>query len=191
LPRMSVTVTQWCELIARLATLLGRSVRVDATRLDRSVQQRTMPVEQFLGAAIALCDGATADLRAPLATLAPSLRWRQNPTYANADFLDGYGYCELLGPAGHLRDESMAIGLLLLAPRVTYPEHAHPATETYVVLGGRAEWRQGERDWRRRAPGERIEHASGEPHAMRTTAEPLLAAYLWHDHLHERAQLTP
>src|SRR5262245_6573245 len=187
---MSVTATQWCELIERLATLLGRMVRVDATRLDASVQHRGLPVERCFASAVASCEGATALLRAPLEAVASSLHWQQNPAYANADFLVGYAYCELFGPAGHLRDDSTAIGLLLLAPRIVYPEHAHAATETYLVIGGRAQWLQGDGRWRERGAGERIEHAAHEPHAMRTAAEPLLAAYLWHDHLHERARLT-
>jgi hypothetical protein len=187
---MSVTVTQWCELIERLATLLGRPAHVDATRLDTSVQHRVLPVERYFGSAVASCEGATAQLRAPLEALAASLHWRQNPTYADADFLVGYGYYELFGPVGHVRDDSTAIGLLLLAPHIVYPEHAHAATETYLVIGGRAQWRQGDGRWRERVAGERIEHGAHEPHAMRTAAGPLLAAYLWHDHLHERARLT-
>ena len=60
------------------------------------------------------------------------------------------------------------MGLLLLGPHITYPEHAHPAAEIYAVVAGRAEWLQGDRIWRNRAPGELIRHASMEPHAMRT-----------------------
>ena len=43
--------------------------------------------------------------------------------------------------------------------------------------------------WQERPPASVITHASMEPHAMRTGAEPLLAAYLWRDHLHEPARL--
>jgi len=137
-----------------------------------------------------LCDDATVHLREPLDAMRTSLQWRRNSAYAHADFLDGYGYCELLGPTGHVREASVAMGLLLLAPGITYPAHAHPARETYAVVAGRAQWCQGDGGWRVRSPGDRIEHASNEPHAMRTVAEPLLAAYLWHDHLHEPARLT-
>ena len=37
--------------------------------------------------------------------------------------------------------------------------------------------------------GELIRHATMEPHAMRTADEPLLAAYLWQDHLDDGARL--
>ena len=58
-------------------------------------------------------------------------------------FLDGYAYCEVVGPHGHLRHPDVAMGLLLLGPHITYPEHAHPAAEIYAVVAGRAEWLQG------------------------------------------------
>jgi quercetin dioxygenase-like cupin family protein len=176
----------------RLGALLGVADRwrwADA-RLDTSVQHAGLPVLHCFQAALDLCNGVTAHVRAPLEAVMTSLHWRRNSAYANADFLDGYGYCELLGPAGHMRDASVAMGILLLAPCVTYPPHAHPARETYVVIAGRARWRQGDGGWLMRQPGDRIEHAPNEPHAMRTTDEPLLAAYLWHDHLHEGARLT-
>ena len=184
--------SQWRALLDALGELLGVGDRRRwaTARLDRSVQHTSLPVLHYFEASLQLCDDATAHVRAPLEAVRTALHWRRNSAYANADFLDGYGYCELLGPAGHARDVSVAMGILLLAPRITYPPHAHHARETYVVVAGRAQWCQGDGSWRVRLPGDRIEHASSEPHAMRTTDEPLLAAYLWHDHLHEPACLT-
>ena len=190
--RGSETEMQWRVLLERLGGLLGSvdSDRLSGARLDTSVQHATLPVSSCIDVALALCVGPTAHVRAPIEGVKSQLHWRRNAAYSNSEFLDGYGYCELIGPAGHVREAAFALGLLLLAPHVTYPEHAHPARETYVVVAGHAQWRQGDRVWRIRVPGERIEHAANEPHAMRTEAEPLLAAYLWHDHLHEGARLT-
>lgn len=189
---VAATDSQWRVLLDALGELLSVAERGrwTATRLDASVQHTSLPVLHCFEAALRLCDGVTAHLRSPLEAVRPSLHWRRNASYGNAAFVDGYGYCELLGPAGHVRDASVAMGILLLAPRTTYPAHAHPARETYAVVAGRAQWRQGNAHWRVRSPGERIEHAPNEPHAMRTEEEPLLAAYVWHDHLHEGARLT-
>ncbi len=159
-------------------------------RLDASVRHDRPTVVRHLSHAFSLCAASTASACAHLGALQDILQWRQNPRYRAEDLLAGYAYCELLGPNGMQRSQSAALGLLLLAPHVTYPEHVHPATETYVPLAGRADWLQGDGVWRARPIGGRIEHASMEPHAMRTAAEPLLAAYLWHDHLHEGARLT-
>jgi dimethlysulfoniopropionate lyase len=182
---------EWRELTAGLASLLGES-RLNAldARLDATVlPTRTMCAANHLHAALQRASSDTRPLCASIDRLARSLQWRQNPNYAGADFLDGYAYCELMGPHGHLKYRDVALGLLLLGPRVTYPEHAHAAAEIYGVIAGRSEWLQGDRIWRTRAPGERIRHATMEPHAMRTADEPLLAAYLWQDHLGDGARL--
>jgi len=158
-------------------------------RLDQSIAPLKQTVSPQLPVALDLAGADTAPVCHVLNTLMPVLHWRQNPSYSGADFLDGYAYCELVGPHGHRVNPELALGLLLLGPNVTYPEHAHPAAETYAVIAGHAQWRQGSRAWSTRNPGELVRHASMEPHAMRTSAEPLLAAYLWQDHLHEGARL--
>lgn len=179
----------WGEAMAQLGALLGASfIPRTGARLDALVQPE-LPVLRYLDAAFALADASTQGACELLRELRGILRWRRNDSYSDAAFLARYGYCELVGPAGLQRSNDLAIGLLLLAPDVTYAEHRHPARETYVVLAGRALWRQGDGLWRDHAPGRRIEHAPMEPHAMRTGSEPLLAAYLWHDHLHEGARL--
>jgi Dimethlysulfonioproprionate lyase len=146
-------------------------------------------VVRHLPRALARADASTRDVCMLLTELQGPLHWRQNGSYTDPKLLDGYAYCELLGPGGHWRNADVALGLLLLGPEVTYPEHVHPATETYVVLSGDADWRRGLTPWQSHPPGTVIRHESMEPHAMRTHAEPLLAAYLWHDHLHEPARL--
>jgi hypothetical protein len=181
----------WADVVDRLAELLcARDVRArDDVDLDGVVLPQTLLVLRHLRAALALADAETAPICARLDAMRSRLYWRQNETYTGATFLDGYAYCELLGPNGMQRETDFALGLLLLAPRTTYPDHAHPAAEVYAVVAGRAEWRQGDAVWRERVPGERIRHASLESHAMRTRYEPLLAAYLWEDHLDEGARL--
>jgi hypothetical protein len=148
-----------------------------------------LPVLRYLPSALGSADAATQDARAALFTLSDALCWRRNPNYTDRHFLDGYAYCELLGPTGHLQHDTLSAGLLLLQPELLYPEHAHPATETYVVLSGRAQWRQGNAGWQTRVAGERITHATMEAHAMHSGTEPLLAAYLWRGDIAQAAQL--
>jgi hypothetical protein len=181
----------WRALFEHLAELLGASgsrVR-DSELVAGTLPTAVQPVLRYLPRALDLADAQTREVCALLMTLRGALHWRQNASYIDTEFLDRYAYCELLGPSGHWRHADLALGLLLLGPGVTYPEHIHPAAETYVVLSGDAEWRQGQGQWRQRRPGSVITHVSMEPHAMRTTLEPLLAAYLWQDHLHEPARL--
>jgi hypothetical protein len=182
---------EWRELIAGLVSLLRKdSSLVVGARLDETVQPtQWFGAVEHLAIVLQLGTSETLPICASVDRIHGKLQWRQNPNYADAAFLDGYAYCELVGPHGHLPHPDIALGLLLLGPHVTYAEHAHPAAEIYAVVAGRAEWLQGDRIWRGRAPGDAIHHASMEPHAMRTTDEPLLAAYLWQDHLADGARL--
>lgn len=118
-----------------------------------------------------------------------SCTWRRNPTYGDAAFLERYAYAELVGPGGDVPFSGAAFGLLALAPHTHYPAHAHPAVESYVVLLGTAEWQAGAAPWATQHPPALVHHPSGVPHAMRTGAEPLLAAWLWTGDLTAPARL--
>ena len=69
--------------------------------------------------------------------------------------------------------------MLLLAPGLTYPLHAHQAEELYLPLSGVAEWQMDDADFAWVQPGQVIHHAPWVPHAMRCGAEPMAALYLW------------
>jgi quercetin dioxygenase-like cupin family protein len=133
-------------------------------------------------------------LLAPLAALAPSLRWVQNPNYVaqppDPQFLENYGYAVLAGPGGLIETRALALGLLLLGPGTHYPTHRHPAEEIYIVASGEAEWQMGEGEWRRRRAGDVIRHESMVPHATRALEQPLLAVYVWRGDLDTHARIT-
>jgi hypothetical protein len=129
-----------------------------------------------------------------------SLDWRQTYTVAEvgAQFLDNYGWAEILGPgtraaaAAAAGTPQISCGVLVLGPDTLYPPHCHEAEEIYLPLSGTAEWRQGSAGavWRQRSPGTLIHHSSEELHAMRTGDHPLLAMYLWRSvDLHQEARL--
>ncbi len=162
---------------------------------QREVVPVTLPVVAWFGAAAqAAPAGPLGTLARRLAAAVPALAWRQTyrPGDAAASFLERYGFCELLGAAGPVPCAALAGGVLLLGPGTHYPAHRHPAEELYVPLAGAAEWQRGNAPFALRRPGEAIFHASGEPHAMRTRMEPLLAFYLWRgDGLAEAARLDP
>jgi len=178
----------------------------------RAVVASTLPVLRWLPAIVALTAesgaratgpgasttvGASAAMLAAalaegLARTATSLAWRQ--TYTNRDlddeFLDNYGWSELIGLRGPLCSERLAVGFLMLGADTLYPRHRHEAEEIYVPLSGTAAWLQGDGIWREKTPGRLIHHASLEPHAMRTAAQPLLALYLWRGaHLSQSSSL--
>jgi quercetin dioxygenase-like cupin family protein len=180
--------------VSRLATLLPADFAASVGALDLSaprpqLQPDSLPVCRFWERVVA---GGGA-LLAPLAKLAPVLRWVQNPNYVAAppspEFLENYGYSVLAGPGGLVPSEALALGILLLGPGIHYPSHHHPAVEIYVVLSGEAEWQKGREPWRREPPGTVIRHDSMVTHATRALAEPLLAAYVWRGDLATHARI--
>jgi hypothetical protein len=124
---------------------------------------------------------STLALVRDLVACADGLEWRQ--TYADADFgaefLQNYGWTELIGLRGPIPSARIACGFLLLGPDIEYPAHAHEAEELYLPLAGEALWMRGGGEFAARVAGTPIEHPSWTAHAMRTRAEPMLALYLW------------
>lgn len=111
----------------------------------------------------------------------PGLSWRQ--TYQAAEmseaFLRVYGWSEFIGLRGPVPSTTIACGVLLLGPGVTYPAHAHAAEEVYIPIAGAAEWMRAEEEFCPKEIGSVIHHPSWMPHGMRTGAEGLAALYLW------------
>lgn len=140
-----------------------------------------LPVLDTLDAIHRQAPPACRTLAAQLCALAPRLAWRQTyrPGEVEDAFLRGYGWTELVGVQGLVRDPSISAGLLLLGPHVRYPPHRHPALEHYVPLSGVADWYDEDRGWRPEPPLATIVHRSGISHAMRTGEQPLLAYYQW------------
>jgi hypothetical protein len=176
-----------------LASPLVASFLADWPSIPRSrpVAPTALPVLRYL-ATIADAPACVAPvLVAGVLRIAAVLAWRQ--TYSlqelGAEFLDNYGYTEILGSCGPHCSDRLAAGLLLLGPDTLYPRHRHRAEEIYLPLSGQAEWQQGDALWRSHRPGTVIHHRSEEPHAMRTRTEPLLALYLWRGDLAQKSRL--
>ena len=123
--------------------------------------------------------GANPIARA-LAVLPASLPWHYHyaPRDDAPDLGARIGFAELIGPRGPLTAPDSRVGFTLMAPDTFYPLHNHPAVELYLVLSGTAEW-IAPPSHRFAPPGALILHESNQPHAMRTTHEPLLALYAW------------
>ena len=151
-----------------------------------------LPVLRWIPDLLSGADMASMDIVASLCAAAPTLTWQQTYTVneLGSGFLDNYGWSEVFGVHGPLRSDRIACGFLLLGPSTQYPRHRHEAEEIYFPLSGTAAWLQGDEVWRARPPVTAVYHSSGEIHAMRTGAQPLLALYLWRSaNLVQKAQL--
>lgn len=146
----------------------------------RTVESRPLPVLAALAGLPKPNEPAAADVLRQLVALAPVLAWRQTyeaPTVGQ-NFLDRYGWTEIVGRHGPFACKTLAAGFLLLGPDILYPPHAHAAEEVYLPISGTADWLK-DRSWSRQSPGGAIHHPPRVVHAMRTGAGPLLAFYLW------------
>lgn len=169
------------------SAMLSRAVEILedlAPRQPSTQTRRSLPVRRFRQVALLNApSGRLQPLARALEHAEPSLDWLQNPNYTRermgADFVEHYGYVELVGPGRAFESREPLVGFLLLGPQTLYPDHDHAAEETYHVVSGRAFWRRGDGAWRDESPGAIIHHAPHVPHAMRTEHEPLLALYCW------------
>ena len=90
-----------------------------------------------------------------------------------------FSVCLLVGPGGLVESNTVVGGLFVQRSAAFYPAHAHAAEETYALLAGSAEWQSDFGSWERRETGDLIHHPSNVPHATRTRATPILAAWRW------------
>ena len=90
-----------------------------------------------------------------------------------------FAVATLVGPGAIIDREEIRGGLYVQRSGAFYPPHAHDAEETYAMLAGTADWQMDFGDWHRADPGDLIHHPSESPHATRTSALPILAAWRW------------
>ena len=89
-----------------------------------------------------------------------------------------YAYAEFAGPQGPVHSEEVILGMVLFAPKCTYPAHSHEGlTESYYVLSGAV----SENDDGVYSPGSLIFNPPGRMHRITVSdSEPSLLSYAWH-----------
>lgn len=107
--------------------------------------------------------------------------WQQTYTEAEvgSDFLNRYGWFELLGPTGHFLSDTTRAYIAFWGEGLHYPMHLHEAEELYYILAGAAEFHAVGQPSVLVGPEGTQHHASNQPHAMDTRAEPVLTLVLW------------
>jgi hypothetical protein len=131
--------------------------------------------------ATASSPGRVAALGHALAAIEPQLCWQRRPGAENVpgNFCDGHTNATIVGDGGLEVRGDVRIGVSLLAPHVTYPDHRHPPEELYAVLSP-GSWRQDAKPWHDPGPGGVVYNHPNVVHAMRSTSAPLLAVWcLW------------
>jgi hypothetical protein len=163
------------------ATLAGFLEEVDWSMDERTLFAKPLPCLDLLDRVSSTAAGDGGKIVRLLSENRNGFIWGQ--TYTEADFgrhfIENYGWLELFGTRGHFANNETAGGFLILGPHIHYPDHHHAAEEIYIPLTGGTGWRKGGGPYVERPAGAVIHHPSNVDHAMKTSAEPLLALYLW------------
>jgi dimethylpropiothetin dethiomethylase len=119
----------------------------------------------------------TAPLVRALSRVTGELVWRYGYERVPPGLLRKYAYAELLGPNGPVVSERLILGLVLFAPRCTYPTHSHDSiSESYLCLSGAF----SEGDAGVYAPGSLLFTPPTQAHRITTgDFEPTLLGYAW------------
>ena len=139
---------------------------------------KTMPVCAHLSRVLDNGEqhAAQAFVRA-VGKVTPQLNWQHGYDKMPKSLERKYAYAEIMGPQGPVVSPDLILGLVLFAPRCTYPAHSHEAiTESYICLSGFV----SENDAGVYPPGALILNQPEHPHSITTSdREPVLLAYAW------------
>jgi len=155
---------------------ISRVLKSDAHIISREPQPK--PVTRHLKRAL---DNGRMERNAhfirTLETVVGGLSWEYGYEKVPRGLENKFAYAELAGPTGPVVTDEIILGLVLFAPRCTYPAHAHDGiSESYICLSGAV----SENDQGVYAPGSLIFNPPEQLHRI-TVADhnPALLFYAW------------
>ncbi len=117
-----------------------------------------------------------AQLLSALTAISDALPWYKRSAPGVPDFEEGHVNAEILGPKGLEIREDILVGVSLMRPELTYPDHHHPPEEVYVVLS-EGLWRQNDAPWWSPGVGGYVYNPPDILHAMKSVETPLCAIW--------------
>ena len=116
-------------------------------------------------------------LAAELREIEPHLNWHnQSERRKSPALAQNYADSFVVGPGGFAPSSAIQIGVSVMAPHTTYPDHRHPPEELYLVLS-QGEWRQNADQWHEPGVGGVVYNPPDIVHAMRADTKPLFAIW--------------
>ena len=119
---------------------------------------------------------AIARIADALERLSTHLIWRRSDRDGDPRFAAGHANAQIVGTDGLAQCDGVRLGMSLVAPGITYPDHHHPPEEIYIILSP-GEWRQNAAPWHAPGIGGLVYNPPDILHAMRAGATPLLAMW--------------
>ena len=116
-----------------------------------------------------------------LSSLSFHVKWENGYTEkdVNNNFLNNYGFFELIGPTGHFKTSEMALYVNYLDKNTLYPLHNHEAEELYFIISGEAKFENNNGDYEILTSNKTRFHKSFEPHAITTNNKQILSLVIW------------
>ena len=116
-----------------------------------------------------------------ISKLAPNVNWNNgySEDQTSKEFLDKYGFFELIGPTGHFVTTDMALYVNYLDKNSYYPWHNHEAEELYFIVSGEAKFEsESEKPKILKSTDIRF-HKSYDAHRITTTNKNILSFVIW------------
>ena len=116
-----------------------------------------------------------------ISSLSYYVKWENGYTEkdVNKNFLNNYGFFELIGPTGHFKTFEMALYVNYLDKKSFYPLHNHEAEELYFIISGEAKFENNNGDYEILTSNKTRFHKSFEPHAITTNNKQILSLVIW------------
>jgi len=103
------------------------------------------------------------------------LKWEQGYDRLPGGMKGKFAFCNLLGHNGHMYDDKMVIGVMLLGKDCYYPAHVHDdIQELYVCIGGNLQINGA-----KISQGQTSFISNSQPHTLKTGDNPALLLYSW------------
>jgi len=132
------------------------------------------------------------ELHKSISKLSPYVNWEHGykEKEVGKDFLNRYGFFELIGPSGHFKTSKMALYVNYLCKNAYYPWHNHDAEELYFIVSGKAKFESKNQNTEMLTSTKTRLHKSFESHAITTEEKPILSFVIWKNKFEDISKLT-
>ena len=137
-------------------------------------------------------DTKLIELHNSISSLSPYVNWEQGykENEVGKDFLNKYGFFEIIGPSGHFNTSEMALYVNYLCKNAYYPWHNHDAEELYFIVSGKAKFESKNQNTEILSTTNTRLHKSFESHAITTSEKPVLSFVIWKNKFEDVSKLT-
>ena len=123
-------------------SVLSNFVKFPKNLLLKDLNKNKIPVTDKLFKWNLNLNTKLIELHNSISKLSPYVNWEHGykEKEVGKDFLNRYGFFELIGPTGHFKTSEMALYVNYLCKNAYYPWHNHDAEELYFIVSGKAKF---------------------------------------------------